>query len=219
MAAKRTKSESFGPAIYILGTAAAVLLSWYAYQVFVHFTEEEPPRAERKAKPGSALLIMAMDEKFDAEDVIKCEMMESEYLALNGEPLEDADVRRLLNLPDDAVSQTVRRRCVDFAKAVAEMNKLSRHTLHVMVCQGSFFRVGNDDRYTIRPDPKGRGVIQTVTQTLPKNLSVTKGRSAIVDEWQVHNMGDGCVIVGDSAAKEAKSQTRRKGVFIAGAFK
>lgn len=223
MAAKKKKQQGFGPAIFILGGTAVLLVAWYAYQVYVHFTETDEPRAraEREAppEPGAALKIQAEKESFRAEDVVKCEVIGAEYLTQNGEPLKKADVPRLLNLPDDAEPEAVRQRCIDFSKAAAKMERLSHHTHHIMVCGGSHFEAEDNSKYTIRPDPKGRGVTQTVTAALPKNLLIGRGRSVIIDEWQVHNMGDGCVIIGVTPARAAQGLGGRKGKFFNEALK
>ena len=84
------------------------------------------------------------------------------------------------------------------------MQKLSRHNIHVMVCPGSFFQVGEDDDRTVVPDEKGRGVLQSIAESLPKAMPIRPGRSKIINTWPVYNMGDGCIIIGDS----------KKGLFL-----
>lgn len=188
------------------------LVGWYAYQLAFEFKRAEVQQFERAVAAGAKSLTdraktladRALKEGFSVKDFDACQSIVSQYRSPLGTVLRNINIRELVNLPKTATKEDIQERCVEFAKVVSDMEELSHHNLHMMVCAGSFFRVSEVDGRTIAPDPKGRGVLQTITETLPEALPIRPGRSKILNQWQVHNMGDGCIVIGDS----------KRGIFI-----
>jgi len=187
-------------------------VGWYAYTLAFQFKRAEVEALERAVAAGaknlantaSNLAKRAVEEGFRVKDVDACQSIVGQYRSPLGNVLRNVNIRELVNLSKEASKEQVQERCVGFAKAVAEMQKLSRHNIHVMVCPGAFFQVGQDDDRKIFPDEKGRGVLQSITEALPSAVPIRPGRAKIINTWQVYNMGDGCIIVGDS----------KKGLFL-----
>ena len=198
--------------IIVGGLIITAFVGWYAYTLAFEFKRAEVQALERAVAAGAKNLAdtatelakRAVAEGFAVKHVDACRSIVGQYRSPLGNVLRNVNVRELVNLPKEASKEQVQERCVEFAKAVAEMQKLSRHNIHVMVCPGSFFQVGEDDDRTVIPDEKGRGVLQSITESLPKAMPIRPGRSKIINTWQVYNMGDGCIIVGDS----------KKGLFL-----
>jgi hypothetical protein len=188
------------------GVLIVVLLGWYGYTLLSEFNRAEMRAFEKAVAEGAEslktraqeLAERAAKEGFAVGSVDACQSIVSQYRSPLGNVLRNINVRELVNLPKTATKEDVQERCIEFAKAVEQMKKLSYQNLHMMVCAGSYFQISETDRRTITPDPKGRGVLQTITDTQPEAVAIRPGRSKILNQWQVYNMGDGCVIVGDS---------------------
>jgi len=134
-------------------------------------------------------------EGFQIEDVDKCTEIEDQYMLPQGVVFTDLTKRQLVGLPPTATLKEVNARCIIFAKVVMRMEKLSHHDRHVFVCQGASFSNDESGRFTIIADPKGRGVIESFGGN-KKLIKIPRGSHALVREWQIFNLGDGCVIIG-----------------------
>lgn len=158
-------------------------------------------RMEAGIKLGIANLAeRALKEGFQAEEVDKCQNMMKEYTTPKGWFYSDADIYQLVGLPRSASQQQMNERCIYYAKAVANMEKLAHHGRHAFVCGTSLLDVGNDGRYYLKPDPQGRGAIQNLDPHGDRLVEIPPGTSTIISFWQIYNVGDGCIIIGLSKA-------------------
>lgn len=210
--AEATKKKSLKGPMVILGVVLGIpvigLLGWYAYTVvfelnkpqMTKFEKELAVKAKKLAKKAAALADRAIREGFAVEKVGSCHKVTDQYITPQGWILTDAKLHQLVGLPARATKQQMEERCIAFAKAVAEMEKLSHHTRHVFVCPGAYFEVAGSQKYRIVPDPNGRGIVQNITNNRDRLQAIKPGKSVLINQWQVYNIGDGCIIVGLSKA-------------------
>ncbi|NQV45396.1 MAG: hypothetical protein HQ501_10850 [Rhodospirillales bacterium] len=138
-------------------------------------------------------------EGFDVDNVFGCAQIEDQYRVPLGFVYTDFTTRQLVGLPKTATETQVHERCIGFAKVVERMEKMSHHDRHVFVCEGAQFTTDEAGRYMLVPDPKGRGIIEVIGGK--KNLiKMVPHSQVLIKQWQVYNIGDGCVVVGMSKA-------------------
>ena len=139
----------------------------------------------------------ASKEGFEVDNVLGCASIEDQYRVPLGFGHTDFTTRQLVGLPTTATETQVQERCVVFAKVVERMEKMSHHDRHVFVCEGAQFTTDEAGRYMLVPDPKGRGVIEIIGGK--KNLiDMAPHSQALIKQWQIYNIGDGCIVVGMS---------------------
>jgi hypothetical protein len=195
------RSKEVKRVAWFLGIPIVVLMAWYAYQVTYEFNKASMKKMEASVKKGiSEMAERAMKEGFKAEDVDKCKKMVEEYTTPKGWFYSDAALYQLVGLSKKATQAQMNERCVYYAKAVAKMEKQSHHTRHVFVCGKSNLDVGGDGRFYIKPDPQRRGALQNFDPNNSKLINIPHGESTVLLNWQIHNVGDGCIIVGLSKA-------------------
>lgn len=204
MAGKKTKninkkksfwsSKEIKRVYWILGVPAVPLLLWYFYTVATVIDKVGMTELEASLKQkATSLTERAVKEGFKLDDIEKCE---NSVAAYGGK--SNISLPKLLGLPDNATKKDILERCVVFAKAVRAMEKMAHHKKHVFVCDGSWLDVGNEGAFHIMPDLQGRGALQTVDPNIAKFIKIRPGSSRIVKWWQIHNVGDGCIILGYS---------------------
>jgi len=190
---------------WLVGIPAAVLLAWYAYTVVELLghpaappvaIDERSPAASSESKSAAGLAERAAKEGFRLEEVDRCRNMMDEYTTPKGWFYSDADIYQLVGLPRTATQAQLNERCVFYAKAVADMERMARHVRHAFVCGGSYLDVGSNGRFYIKADPDGRGALQKLDASAEKLVHIPWGTATIINIWQVYNVGDGCVIVG-----------------------
>ena len=195
------RSKEVKRALWVFAIPASILVGWYFYTLAFHFNESAMTRMESDIKQGfTNLAERALKEGFRAEEVDKCRNMMKEYTTPKGWFYSDADIYELVGLPRNATQQHLNERCVYYAKAVAGMEKMAHHTRHAFVCGASLLDVGGGGRYYIKPEPSGRGAFHSLDQHGEKLMEIPKEASMILNNWQVYNVGDGCIIVGLSKA-------------------
>ena len=186
---------------WLLGLPVIAILGWYAYTVAFTLEKEAMTQMEADMKRELALLAeRAVKEGFRPEDVNKCKKMLEEYTTPKGWYYSADDLHALVGLPKNATQEQMDERCIYYAKAVAKMEKMSHHTRHVFVCGDSMLDVGNKGRFFIKADPKGRGALQNFDRGSDKLVRVRRGQNTLIRQWQIHNVGDGCLIIGLSKA-------------------
>ena len=207
MARKQKKKASFWRskeakrAYWVFGIPCVLLIAWYAYTVAFELNKPAMSRMEADLKAGIANLAeRALREGFRTENVDACRNMVDEYTTPKGWFYSPAELFQLVGLSRDATVDEMNERCIFFAKVVAEMQKMSRHDRHVFVCGESIFDVGQEGKYYIKADPQGRGAIRKFDENAEQLLTIPKNQTAIVKNWQIYNVGDGCIIVGLSKA-------------------
>lgn len=203
-AAKATtiwRSKEAKRAYWLFGIPVVAILVWYFYTVAFEFNKPAMSKMEKQmADKVVKLTERAIKEGFKPEDVDKCQHMIKEYTTPKGWNYSNAELYQLVGLSRRATQEQMNERCIFYAKAVAEMEKLSHHTRHVFVCGKSILDLGGKGKFYVKADPKGRGVIKNLDGRSEKLQKIGKGRSTVIDFWQVYNVGDGCVIVGMSKA-------------------
>lgn len=139
----------------------------------------------------------ARSEGFDLDNVDGCVQIQDQYRVPMGFVFSEFSLRQLVGLPNTATDEQVRERCIVFAKAVERMETMSHHDRHAFVCQGAQFATDEVGQYMLVPDPEGRGVIEILNgvRTL---IEIVQFSHTLVGQWQVLNLGDGCVVVGMS---------------------
>ena len=184
--------------VYLLfGIPVLALLVWYFYTVVFELNKPAMSQMEAEMKKNIAELAeRAIKEGFRPEDVDNCQNMLKEYTTPRGWNYSGAEIYELVGLKKNATKEQMDERCIYYAKAVAKMEKMSHHTRHVFVCGKSILDVGGKGRFYIKADPKGSGVVQNFDPKRDKHLKIRKGASTILNFWQIHNVGDGCIIVG-----------------------
>ena len=182
---------------WLFGIPIVGILIWYSYTVVFELNKPAMTKMESEMKQNIANLTeRAIKEGFRAEDVDNCQNMIKEYTTPKGWNYSGAEMHQLVGLKANATKEEMDERCVYYAKAVAKMEKMSHHTRHVFVCGKSILDVGGNGRFFIKPDPKGRGLMQNFAKNRDKLIKIRKGASTVLDYWQIHNVGDGCIIVG-----------------------
>ncbi len=212
-ASKGKVAHEAGPSIFkskpaiiayvVFGFPAIALLLWYFYNV-AHFVDKEgmeSMEANLQAKLESQLAKLkkrAKVEGFRLADYDACKNIQDSYTTPKGYNFADADINQLVGISSEATDDQRSERCVTIAKSVYKMEKTSHHTKHVTVCAGGRFQIGGAGvtNYWIKPDPKGRGALQNFNPRNKQLVRIRKGNSTILSQWQIYNMGDGCIIVG-----------------------
>ncbi len=196
------RSKEAKRAYWVLGVPFFLLFAWYAYTVAFEFNKPAMTRMEADLKAGiTNLAERALREGFRAKDVDLCRNMVEEYTTPKGWFYSDAALFQLVGLSRDATVDQMNERCIFFAKAVADMQQMSRHDRHVFVCGESIFDVGNRGKFYIKADAKGRGVIRKFTEGQGEVLMpVSRNQITVLQNWQIYNVGDGCIIIGLSKA-------------------
>lgn len=195
------RSKEAKRAYWVFGIPVILVLGWYSYTLVFEFNKPAMTRMEADLKQSiKNLAERARLEGFRTDDVNRCQNIVEDYTTPRGWFYSKAAVHQLIGLPANATQDQMNERCIQYAKAVTEMLKMSHHKRHVFVCGDSYFDVGGDGKYGISADPRGRGALQNLDQPTKELVSIPKGRSAILRNWQIHNFGDGCIIVGLSKA-------------------
>lgn len=143
------------------------------------------------------LVERAKKEGFDVDEVEGCSQIEDQYKVPLGFVFTEFSRRQLVGLPKTATEEQVQERCILFAKVVERMERLAHHDRHVFVCQGAQFTTDEAGRYMLVPDKKGRGVVEVIggAKTL---IKIPPHSHTLLKQWQIYNIGDGCIVVGMS---------------------
>lgn len=186
---------------WLVGIPAVTLLAWYAYAVVEEFnksatTTHLETKLDSLEKSAGSLAERAAKEGFRVEEVDRCRNMMLEYTTPKGWFYADADIYQLVGLSREATRAQLNERCIFYAKAVADMEKMARHIRHAFVCDDSYLDVGSKGRFYIKADPEGRGALQKLDASGEKLVHIPWGTATIINVWQVYNVGDGCIIVG-----------------------
>lgn len=181
----------------VLAVPVVALLGWYAYTVAFELNKPQMSKLEAElANKAKALAQRAIKEGFRPSDVDRCKRMIDEYTTPKGWTYTDADIYQLVGLPKTATEQQMQNRCIYYAKAVSAMEKMSHHTRHVFVCGQSIFDISGNGEYYLKADPQGRGYITRVSAKGEQLVTIRPGTSNVLKQWQIYNVGDGCIIIG-----------------------
>ncbi|MEQ9555595.1 MAG: hypothetical protein RIG67_07480 [Rhodospirillales bacterium] len=187
--------------ILIFVVPAVGLLGWYAYQVMGHVAKDSQEaldaRAKQLAGQANAFARRAAKEGFKVQDFDACAQIKEQYRIPAGIVYTEFTQRQLVGLSKFASNEQVTERCIQFAKAVAEMEKMSHHARHVYVCQKAQFNADKSGRYFLTADAEGKGVVENLSGRGTLH-PIPVGESILLRGWQIYNQGDGCVIVGMS---------------------
>ncbi len=183
---------------WVFGIPVFLLLSWYSYNVAFEFNRPAMSQFEKDVKVTvTNLAERALREGFATEQVNHCRRMAEAYTTPKGWHYSDAKLYQLVGLSPDATVEQMNERCIYFAKAVAQMQKMSHRIRHAFVCGDSILDIGNKGRFYFKADPQGRGVLRRFDPRQGERLvAIPKGESTVVLHWQIYNVGDGCVIAG-----------------------
>ena len=184
-------------AYVVLGVPVVLLLSWYAYTVVFEFNKPEMKKFESEmASTIKDIATRAIKEGFQTKNVNVCQNMIDQYATPAGSSYTSETLHTLVGLPVTASKDELSERCVDFAKAVAEMEKMSHHSRHVIVCGESIFEADSSYKYYIMADPGGGGAIENVSTGKDRLIEIPRGESTVFNMWQLYNFDDQCIIVG-----------------------
>lgn len=191
--------------IFLVIIPLVIFLAWYVLTVVLEVSgsqqtaESMVAQQVEKARQAvkNQIIERAKAENFTVEDFDSCTAIEDQYRIPIGVVYTEFTEKQLLGLPADATDVQMRERCVIFAKVVKEMQKLAHHDRHVFVCQGAEFSTDESGQYKLLADPSGRGVIQQL-QGQQQLTQIQRGAHTLVRNWQVFNLGDGCIVVGMS---------------------
>lgn len=190
------KSKEMKRVYLVMGLPILGLLAWYAYTVVFELNKPKMTQLEAElARKAKALAQRAIKEGFRPSDVDRCKRMIEEYTTPRGWTYTDADIYQLVGLPKTSTDQQMQARCIYYAKAVAAMQKISHHTRHVFVCGDSIFDIGKG-QYYIKADPTGKGFVSRFSNKGEQLTPIRPGTSTVLKQWQIYNVGDGCIIVG-----------------------
>ncbi|MBT4888134.1 MAG: hypothetical protein HON65_01085 [Rhodospirillales bacterium] len=209
---KKGKKKKFSIGFYLVlggvfGIPLVGLLVWYFTTMSLQvsgsslsaseFAQASIAKSVEKAKSAlkDKLEERARLEGFRIEEVDNCTDIESQYQLPVAGTSTNLTLKQLLGLPAAASFAQVSARCVVFAKAVQRMERLSHHDRHVFVCQNASFSNDESGRFAIFADKKGRGIIESFSGT-KKLIEIPRGSHSLVRQWQIFNLGDGCVIIG-----------------------
>ncbi len=214
--AKKAKEKSEGgkkgmPLSFILalvglvGLPLLVFLGWYVLTVVLDVSGssqtaegmivKQVSKAQEAIRKG--LVERANKEGFNVDNVEGCAQIKDQYRVPLGYVFGDFSLSQLVGLPKTATDEQVQERCIVFAKVVERMEKLAHHDRHVFVCVGGQFTTDEAGRYMMIPDPQGRGVIESVNG-VKSLVKIARGAHILLRQWQVFNLGDGCIVVGMS---------------------
>lgn len=189
----------------LVGLPLVGFLGWYVLTVILDVsgsktTAEGMIAAQVKSAQESikkSLKARATKEGFDVQQVEGCSQIQDQYRVPLGYVFTEFSLNQLLGLPRMATDKQVQERCIIFAKVVKRMEKLAHHDRHVFVCPGGQFTTDETGRYLLEPDPKGRGVVEIINGA--KNfIEIARHAHILLRQWQVYNLGDGCVVIGMS---------------------
>lgn len=190
------------------------LMGWYAYQVLGHVAQDQQAALDKQAKAlaskANKFAKRAAKEGFKVQDFDACAQIKEQYRIPAGVVYTEFTQRQLVGLSKFASDEQVTERCIQFAKAVAYMERLSHHARHVYVCRKAQFNADKSGRYFLTADPDGKGVIENLGK-ISTLQPIPKGQSILLRGWQVYNQGDGCIIIGMS---KSGTFTFRGGVTI-----
>jgi len=214
--AKKAKEKSEGgkkgmPLNFILAAVGLVglplvgLLGWYIMTVaLVAFGSEQTAEgmianqvSNVQESVKNHLEDRASKEDFDVDNVEGCAQIKDQYRVPQGYEFGDFSLSQLVGLPKTATDEQIQERCIIFAKVVERMEKLAHHDHHVFVCESGQFTTDEVGRYMMIPDPQGRGVIESVNG-VKSLIKIARGAHTLLHQWQVFNLGDGCIVVGMS---------------------
>ena len=191
--------------IGLIGMPLTIFLGWYVLTVVLEVSgssqtaegmvADQVVNAQRAIK--KKLKERADAEGFNVDQVENCTQIEDQYRVPLGFVFTEFSRRQLVGLPKTATDLQVQERCILFAKIVKRMEKLAHHERHVFVCQGAQFTTDEAGRYMLVPDAKGRGVIE-VTNGKKNFIQIGRHEYILLNQWQIYNIGDGCMVVGMS---------------------
>jgi hypothetical protein len=191
------RSKDAKRAYLVFGIPVFLLLSWYTYTVVFELNKPEMKKFESElAGTIKDIATRAINEGFRVESVDVCQNMIAEYTTPRGWHYTDEALHTLVGLPASATKEALGERCVDYAKAVAEMQKMSHHTRHVIVCGESIFEADSGGKYYIKSDPDGRGAVENMSSGRDELIEIARGESAVFRRWQLYNFDANCIIVG-----------------------
>ena len=203
---KAGKKKGLPKSFYIVVTLvfvlpAVALLTWYAYEVLGVFSKHSQQALDRHAQElaqkTAAFAKRAAKEGFEVKDFDACAQIKNQYVIPMGIVYTEFTQRQLVGLSKFASDEEVKDRCIQFAKSVARMEKLSHHLRHVYVCNEARFVADKAGHYYLTADAKGQGVVQHFGSSA--NLTpIPPGQSILMRGWQIYNQGDGCLIIGMS---------------------
>jgi hypothetical protein len=180
-----------------MGVPVFLLLSWYAYTVVFEFNKPEMKKFESEmASTIKDIATRAVKEGFQAETVSSCQNMIDQYTTPSGGSYTREALHTLVGLPLTASKEMLDERCIAFAKAVAEMQKISHHVRHVIVCKESLFEADSSYHYYIKADPGGRGAVENMSTGKDRLIEIPRSDSVVFKMWQLYNFDDQCIIVG-----------------------
>ena len=175
------------------------LIGWYAYTVLGVVSPESQAALDKKAaelaKGVTDLAKRSETEGFRVEHYDACDQIRDQYRIPIGVVYTEFTQRQLVGLPKTASDRQVKERCVQFAKAVVKMEKMSHHIRHVYLCQKAQFNADPSGKYFLTADPKGRGVTEN-RYGASKFTPIPQGEFILMRGWQIYNQGDGCLIIG-----------------------
>ncbi len=190
----------------IVGFPVIGLVSWYVITAVLSVSGSDLSAREMIAfgieNVETALQNEALNrsrtEGFSLGEVERCQGITGQYQNNGGEMSEERLVRTLIGLPGSASETEVYERCVLFAKVVKRMEKLAHHNRHLYMCGAAEFSADESQRFRIMPDPRGRGLIESMPGRKAL-IPIPKGTHKLIRQWQVFNMGGGCLIIGISS--------------------
>lgn len=186
---------------WFLGVPFLLLMVWYVYTVAFVIDKETMTALQNQIKTRAVSLAQrALKEGFKVKEVDRCTKMTDDYTTPKGWYYSDEDIYGLVGLPRSASKKELDERCTYFAKAVAEMEKISHHTKHVFVCREAFLDTDGKGKNYIKANPNGKGVIQTVSRNYRSQIDIPVDNSIILQQWQIYNVPGDCVIIGLSKA-------------------
>ena len=164
------------------------------------YTPEEKAAIEKEKKVVAVVKKRGIKREYFDE----CNQMSDQYTTPKGWNYSKLPLRTLLGLSKYAVEKDVEGRCIEFAKIVEEMEKVSRQDRHVFLCEGAKFELSGG--YFFRASEKKDGVYQNHEAFAKKKkkgklFRIPIGKSLMYNQWQFFNVGDGCYVVGYSKAK------------------
>ncbi|MDP7650447.1 MAG: hypothetical protein QGF38_01925, partial [Rhodospirillales bacterium] len=169
----------------------------HAYTVVFELNKPEMKKFESElAGTIKDIATRAIKEGFSVESVDICQNMINEYTTPRGWHYTDEALHTLVGLTASASEEELGERCVEYAKAVAEMEKMSHHTRHVIVCGESLFEADSGGKYYIKSDPDGGGAIENMSSGRDELVEVARGESTVFRRWQLYNFDANCIIVG-----------------------
>jgi hypothetical protein len=209
MAKKKKKSgkKGFGVGFYITLAFLVIvpvggIVGWYVLEVTKIDQAAEELMAKAQAAFEQEMAERANAEGFEVEDFDECKEVTKQFKTSLGYEMTEKRRRHLLGLAGNATAAQELERCIIFAKVVANMERLAHHDRHVFVCEGARFSA-DDDAYLLQPDPAGRGALEIDTGS-ERLIPIKQYRSILLEDWQVYNLGDGCLVIGMSRVSNFK---------------